>query len=252
MPRKIINFHGTRAAADPTPVYFRLQSEIQKKIEDGRLATDAQIPPERRLAEKYRVSIGTVKKALLNLVNDGYLYRVQGRGTFVAGTTIRRENLKYYRLMQDFDREEAELTMKFVALKRVYGIDYVCRNMHLSREQCLFELKRRFFSAGKPIIYTVSYLPEKIFPGLDQYPVAKFEKMTLYSALEKDYGIPTIYNQELIGVTIADEKTAGMLSIEQGTLLTLIRMMSFTYRDVPYEYRWSYCLTESRGVLREY
>lgn len=252
MPKKVINLRRNRKTADPTPVYFRIQSKIQKEIESGRLPTDAQIPPERRLAEKYRVSIGTVKKALLNLVNQGFLYRVQGRGTFVAGTTIRRENLRYYRLMGDFDQEEADLAMKFVELRRVKGTDAVCQNLVLPRDQYLFELKRLFLSGGRPIIYTVSYLPENLFPGLDQFPQAKFEKITLYSALEKDYGIPTICNQELISLVSADEKVAGMLCIPRATPLILIRMLALTYRDMPYEYRWSYCLTESRGFLREY
>ena len=252
MPKKVLYLRRTRTAANPTPVYFRIQSKIQREIESGRLPTDAQIPPERRLAEKYRVSIGTVKKALLNLVNQGFLYRVQGKGTFVAGTTIRRENLRYYRLLGDFDQEEADLTMKFVALRRVSGTEPVCRNLSLSSEQRLFELKRQFFSQGRPIIYTVSYLPEHLFPGLDQYSQAKFEKITLYSALEKDYGMPTIYNQELISLVLANEEVAGMLCVPKGTPLILIRMLAFTYRDMPYEYRWSYCLTESRGFLREY
>ena len=85
---------------DPTPVYFQLQKKIKKQIEDGQWAPDESIPTERELIQTYNLSSGTVKKALLNLVNEGYLYRVQGKGTFVAGTTLRRGSLRYYRLQK--------------------------------------------------------------------------------------------------------------------------------------------------------
>jgi DNA-binding GntR family transcriptional regulator len=74
-----------RKVGNPTPAYFKLQKQLQDEIESGRLAPQERVPPERRLAELHKVSIGTVTKAILNLVNQGYLYRVQGSGTFVAG-----------------------------------------------------------------------------------------------------------------------------------------------------------------------
>ena len=93
---------------DPTPVYFKLQMMLQEEIENGRWAPGQNIPPERSLAESHNLSVGTVKKAILNLVNKGYLYRIQGKGTFVAGMTLQPESLRYYRFLEDFNDEEDE------------------------------------------------------------------------------------------------------------------------------------------------
>ncbi len=76
----------------PIPAYYRLQMTILEDIEKGRWRPGECIPAERSLAELHNISIGTVKKALLNLVHEGYLHRIQGKGTFVAGTTLRRES----------------------------------------------------------------------------------------------------------------------------------------------------------------
>jgi GntR family transcriptional regulator len=237
--------------ADPTPVYFKLQQEIQTKIENGQWAPGQCILPERILAENHKVSIGTVKKALLNLVYEGYLYRIQGKGTFVAGTTLRRESLRYYRFLRNFRDSEADLKIKLVELKKINGQQPHNHYLKIRSDQHLYEIKRLFFFKKKPIVYSISYLPQKMFQNLHEFPIYLFEKVTLYEALEKNYAVPTIYNHELFGVTVADAKTAQLLQIKDGRAVLFIEMLSFTYRDKPYEYRKSYCVTDERKVFNE-
>lgn len=237
---------------DPTPIYFKLQMKLRTAIEAGKWEPGKAIPTERRLAESHGVSIGTVKKALLNLVNEGYLYRVQGRGTFVTDTTIRRENLRYYRFIADFTDKEAELEMKLISLERVGFVEPAGPNLGIESDKQLYKLKRLFISQGQPLIYTVSFLPVDMFPGLDEFPRSKFEKITLFTALEQSYGMPTIYNRELMSAVLAEQESAEALQIEPGAPLMLIKMLAFTYKDTPYEYRLSYCRTDSRSVFREF
>jgi GntR family transcriptional regulator len=236
---------------DPTPVYYKLQTEIQKKIENGRWAPGQRILAERTLAENYKVSIGTVKKALLNLVHEGYLYRIQGKGTFVAGTTLRPESLRYYRFLRNFTDDEADLKIKLLELKRINGRQPHNRYLKIRPHQNLYELKRLFFHKQIPIVYSISYLPQKLFKNLHEFPIHLFEKVTLYEALEKKYGVPTIYNQQLFGATLTDTMTAKLLRIENGKAILFIEMLSFTYKDKPYEYRKSYCVTDGRKVFTE-
>ena len=82
-------------------------------------------------------------------------------------------------------------------------------------------------------------------------PARVFEKVTLYETLEKNYGVPTIYNQELFSAITADKTHAACLEVDQGQALLFIEMLSYTYKEKPYEYRETYCLTASRGVFRE-
>ncbi len=70
----IISRHG-----DPTPMYFKLQMILKNEIEGRKWRPGHAIPTERALAQIYQVSLGTVKQALLNLVNEGYLNRIQGK-----------------------------------------------------------------------------------------------------------------------------------------------------------------------------
>jgi GntR family transcriptional regulator len=70
--------------------------------------------------------------------------------------------------------------------------------------------------------------------------------------VEESYGQPTIFNRELLSVLSAESNVATTLAIQEGTPLLLIEMLAFTYKERPYEYRQSYCLTDIRKIFREY
>ncbi|MEJ2730627.1 MAG: GntR family transcriptional regulator [Deltaproteobacteria bacterium] len=245
-------FARNKAGGDPTPVYFKLQKTLLKEIESGHWEPGAGIPPERKLAEIHNVSIGTVKKAILNLVHEGYLFRIQGKGTFVAGTVLRRENLRYYRCMSDFRSQEAAIKINFLDLKKTRGLSLINQYLKIRRSQGLFELRRYFTSNGNPIIYTISYLPQNFFPGLENFPRSRFERIPFFLALEQSYGLPTIFNRELISIASADSRIAKVLNVKPNTSLLYIEMLAYTYKEKSYEYRQSYCLTDSRKVYREW
>lgn len=236
----------------PIPIYYQLQELILKDIENGSLLPGAMIPTERQLVESYGVSIGTVKKAILNLVHRGYLYRIQGKGTFVTGTTLRRESLRYYRLLESFDGIESNLTVKPLQMGRVPGFHPANRLLGIRADQSLFELKRIFLLEGSPIVFSISYLPQNLFRKLDTYPSDEFEKKPLYATIEEKFGLPTISNRELIGAAFPSREAAEALGIRKDRPVLYIEMLSFTYRKKPYEYRRAYCLTGERKVFREY
>ncbi|MCP4367997.1 MAG: GntR family transcriptional regulator [Deltaproteobacteria bacterium] len=234
---------------DPMPVYFKLQTEIKKQIEEGRWAPGESIPTERELSKTYELSSGTVKKSLLNLVNEGYLYRIQGKGTFVAGTTIRRGSLRYYRLQKDFRDEEILLTVTLIKLNRKKGIPKYNNYLQISSNQNLYEMKRLFVFKDKPVLYCVSYLPCNMFPGLEKYKDDFCGEITLYQLLEKEYGITTVSNKKLLSTIAVDKEKAAFLNVPEGKHLLFIEMMSFTYQNKPYEYRKTYLPTDDQKLV---
>ncbi len=241
-----------RKTEAPTPVYYKLQSEIKDKIERGKWKPGVMIPPERVFVEEHRVSIGTVKKAITNLVNEGFLYRIQGKGTFVTDTQSRRNRLRYYRLFKDFSDEESDLRFKLSELKIVNGWKPIRHMLRVRSNQKLIRIKRSMIASGSPLIFSTSFLPEKLFKGLERLPKSHLESQPLYTYLEEHYDVPTIYNQELISAVGADPETSKQLDVPEGTPLLLIEMLSFTYKDKPYEYRISFCRTDSKKVFRSY
>lgn len=236
---------------NPVPTYFRVQLTLQKAIEDGTWAVGECLPTEKQLAEEHKVSIGTVKKAVLNLVSEGYLYRIAGKGTFVAGTILRRESLRYYRLMGSFKEDHVDLKVKLLEVTEKPGNPGINSYLHIAPNAPLYEIKRFFLLNDAPLVYTVSYLPQEMFPGLESCPPSWFEKTTLYEAIENKYGVTTVFNQKLIGAVSADKQTADCLGIDPGHPILSIEMLSFTYKETPYEYRQSFCQTDNYRLFVE-
>jgi GntR family transcriptional regulator len=233
-------------------MHYRLQQEIRRRIETGQWLPGAVIPPERKMAQENGVSLGTVRTAILNLVSEGLLYRIQGKGTLVSGTRMIRENIRYYRFTEDFGKREAFPQLRFLDLSKAEGGPEISRRLKIDKAQEIYRLRRLVLISRKPAVYSVSYVPCRLFAGLEEFPRSRFEKVPLYLALEDHFGLPTLSNSELISVVPAQAEEAAMLRIEEGKSVLAVEMLAFTYRNRPYEYRISYCLTEGRKLLRRY
>jgi len=241
-----------RQKADGRPMHFRLQQEIRRGIESGQWSPGSTIPPERKLAQEFGVSLGTVRTAILNLVAEGLLYRIQGKGTMVAGSKMIRESIRYYHFVGDFGRKEAIPKLKFLDMTVLEGMAEINRRLKVRHAEKLYRLRRLVLVSEKPIVHSSSYLPFRLFPGLDEFPSSRFERVPLYLALEDHFGLPTLSNSDLISVTSADAETAALLEIPENSPILSVEMLAFTYRNRPYEYRISHCLTGVRKLLRNY
>lgn len=240
-----------RPGDPPIPIYYQLQKELQRGIEEGRWSPGDRIPPERKIAEDFGVSLGTVNKALMNLVSEGYLYRVQGKGTFVSGTHIPPESVRYTRLRAHFNDPDPAFKIRLLELKRVEGRQPVNKYLKLRINQGLYRLKRVFYTRTGPIVYNISFLPQRLFDDFDQLSRVYLEKNTLYETVEHRYGLPTVFNQEIFRVALASREVAKALEIDPGRPVLKIEMLSFTYKEKPYEYRISYYLGDHKGIFRE-
>jgi GntR family transcriptional regulator len=234
------------------PVYFKLQSEIKENIEKGRWKPGMMIPPERVFVEKHGISIGTVKKAITNLVNEGFLYRIQGKGTFVTDTELRRNRLRYYRLLVDFKDKGSDIEFKVLETKKIPGQNAIKQLLKIRSDQKLIRIKRLMMIERQPLVYAITFLPEKLFMGLESLTVVDLESQPLYTYLEEHYDVPTISNRELISAVEADDEVSACFGIQKGLPLLKIEMLAFTHREKPYEYRISFCRTHDRKVLRTY
>lgn len=238
---------------DPSPLYYKFQIELKKKIESDQFAPGDMIPPERKIAKEYNISLGTVRKAILNLVSEGFLYRIQGKGTMVAGSSIIRKNIRYYRFRKDFfDKNNPNHKIKLLDISKIPGEVKINHLLKIKPQKDLYLIKRRFIHQTIPYIYSISYLEYDKFSSLKKFSRFHFEKVPFYTFLEDKFGIPTLSNRELISAVAAEQEVAEVLSIIPGDLVLKIEMLSYTYKKKPYEYRICYCLTENRSLLREY
>lgn len=220
------------------PLYIQLQDIIIKKIEEKKYLPGEAIPSERKMAETYGVNRMTVKRAVEKLVEEGYLIRRPGSGTFVA----KRDNKKI-----DFDYAlEADnvgisamlreigvnLTNKVLGAGSVEGNSFLNYQLGLKKSEPVWGLHRVRLGDGEPFSIECTYVPEKLFEDIAHFD---FAKVSLYDYMDAKGHLPVHFTQKLI-VCNADEKIAELLKMKKGTAIFLIEYQGADedYRIVEY------------------
>ena len=234
------------------PSYKLVQNDILATIQANKLRTGDLIPSEKVLAEQHKVSIGTVKKALGDLVAQGYLYRQQGRGTFVSGGFVRSESRRIYKALPFFDQDDQPQASQFISSAKGTGDSLFSRATGLPEGTPIFVLRRLLFSGGVRFACLVSHLRADKLPDFDRIDSAEFEKNSLYVILDRRYGLHNLHLRELLSVAEADAETAACLGLSPGAPLLRSDLVFTTYDDEPYEYRISHCRTDSLKLFREF
>lgn len=236
--------------AENMAAYKVIQLVIEAGIESGEWKPGSMIPPERILATALGVSVGTAKKAILNLVDRGVLYRRQGSGTYVAAPSFIRPLRRYYLFLNNFSDAESPNTVTLESIKIVPPEARINQLINASPEDELVEIVRIFREGNDVAVLSRSYLNAQHFSGLEKTHRERFEQIPLFVILEEDYNQHTAYSNELIGARKPDVSEAALLGCTTDTAILSIITVNFTNTNLPYEYRESLCLSRDKYMYR--
>lgn len=226
------------------PKYIQLKKVIIGNINDEEYLIGELIPSERELMAKFDVSRITVRKAIEELVQEGYLYKVHGKGTYVKDDTNIYDLISITSCSQDVKRLGMIPTKK-VILKTIEVADKKRqRLLNLGKGESVFSLNRIQYADGDPINYTLAHLPYKLMKGIEQYD---FSQTSLYAILESAYGIEVTRAERTIEAIIASDEIEEYLEIEKGAPLILFKCTTYgviSGKEYPIETFKSYYRTD--------
>ena len=217
------------------PKYFVLKQIIQKKVEAGEYDEDRMIESERELMETYQLSRITVRKAIDELVNEGILYRIQGKGTYVKGGGQTQNLIRLSSCTEDVLRLGRVPSKKTMCTDKIPADEKLGRRLHVPQGEPLFMFGRVTYADAEPLNYTMTYLPEKIFPGLDCYDL---EKRSLYDIIEKEYQVRITKARRTIEAVLPYSQIAGYLEIEESQPVILFHCITYGMvqgKEIPIE-----------------
>jgi GntR family transcriptional regulator len=206
-----------------TPAYQRIRSVIWKRIEAGQLKPGDVVDSERELAKIHRVSPMTARHALTSLEREGVVERRRGAGTFVAPPKIHFNKLMSY--------SEQMASRGLVAGSELLCnkiIDYepeIAARLAVTPNQRLLKVERLRHAANEPFALEVCYLSAEEFGGLVSAPLGKG---SLFSILERDFGVELAHADEEVDATAADSRIAELLRVPRGTPLLRIRQVIYS------------------------
>jgi GntR family transcriptional regulator len=193
--------------ADNIPIYQQIISYVKEYIDNGIYQKGNIIPSEQELCNQFNTSRMTVRKAIDELVNDGFLYRIQGRGTFVSHWVYRKslEVLGFTYHMTQLGYKPGSKVLSFVVKTPE---TFIAEKLKILPTENVYFLSRVRMADLEPIAIENVYLPEKRFPGLDTY---SFEENSLYEILKTKYNAEVVLKQEKINAVTVEGTHAKIL-----------------------------------------
>jgi len=232
------------AGNSPTfsPLYQQIKALITQSLQSGEWKPGELIPSEVELANRFKVSQGTVRKAIDELAAENLVVRKQGKGTFVSTHHEERAHFRFLRLMPD-EGVPHYPESKFIEVKRLRAPADVARLLDLKTGDTVVYIKRVQSFDGVPAIVEELWLPGMTFKGLTAERLAEY-KGPMYGLFESEFGTRMIRASEKIRAVVADAGAAELLLLAAGTPLLSAERVSFTYGDKPVELRRGLYSTE--------
>jgi GntR family transcriptional regulator len=239
------------AGTSPTfsPLYQQIKALITKSLQSGEWKPGELIPSEVELANRFKVSQGTVRKAIDELAAENLVVRRQGKGTFVATHHEARAQFRFLRLMPDIG-EPHYADNQILDVKRLRAPAEVARLLDIKSGDSVVFIKRVQSFDAAPTIVEELWLPGVIFKGLTAERLDEY-KGPMYGLFETEFGTRMIRASEKIRAVAADESTAELLKISVNTPLLSVERVSYTYGDKPVEVRRGLYLTEHHHYQNE-
>lgn len=224
-------------AATPafSPLYRQIKGLITRELQAGVWQPGEAIPSETELAARFKVSQGTVRKAVDELAAENLLVRRQGKGTFVATHAEERVQYRFLRLMPDSGGDRV-MARRLLDCRRLRAPADVARLLDIRSGDAAVQLRRLLLGAERPIVLDEIWLPGALFRGLSAERLADY-KGPMYRMFETEFGVRMIRAEEKIRAVAADAATAGLLAVAPGAPLLSVERLSFTYGDRPVELR---------------
>ena len=231
------------------PLYDQIKILLTESLIAGEWKPGDAIPSEFELAARYRVSQGTVRKAIDALAAENILVRRQGKGTFVATDTEPNVQYRFLRIVANTGEKHHPKT-RFIDVKRGKATSEIARVLGLKVGAAVTAIQRVLVFAGKPLILDEIVLASALFPALTMEKIIASQG-SIYHFIETAYGIRMVRAEERLRAVSAERFAATELDIKVGTPLLSVDRIAYTYGDKPVEWRRGLCLTEGYSYYNE-
>ena len=238
------------------PLYRQAKRELQRVVESGRCRPGETLPSESVIAAALGVSIGTLRKAVDELVHEHVLVRRQGKGTFVA---LHNDDRFLFQFFHVEPRDEFpvadDLREREYPHGGMRGLHCATGPMRPKRRLCASSRGTRCCASpiacrwrAGPWCYDRLVVAAQTFRGLNEKRFLE-RPSTIYNLYQTDHGITVLRAREWVRARSADSETARILGVAVGLPVLEVHRIALTFGDKPVEYRISTINTASHDYV---
>ena len=223
------NLYDTINEHSHMPYYVQIKCYLRQIIKE--IGPNALVPSEKELADKFGVSRGTAKQAIMDLVYEGVLYRKQGKGTFTASHIARN----YDRLppfTQDIIRSGRAATCKPLKFNHSVPAQRARVFFELADDETVIRYKRLVLDDDEPIAVVSSFLSGHLYRGLQLSDIGD----SLYDALDKKFQAATTQAHDTYSIAEISPKTASLLNQPENSVIIYSERLAYLSDGTPAEF----------------
>jgi GntR family transcriptional regulator len=218
----------------PIPLYFQVKEIILNEIKNGDYKRDDMIPTEKELSELFDVSLTPLRQAIYELVQEGWLYRIKSKGTFVSSPKINQDFVQSLdSFKEQFVRSGRLPFTELLDLEILSVPEYVAEILHLDPADKVIYIHRKRGVDQEPVVMVKTYLPYAKCSFVLNHDL---EKESLYQILENQDDTRIFRIKRLIEAVDAVAYDINHLNIKRGKAIHQFKSTGFNIFGDPIEY----------------
>ncbi|MFT5538524.1 MAG: GntR family transcriptional regulator [Alphaproteobacteria bacterium] len=217
------------------PLYLQVKERLIHRVLLGDWKPGEVLPSEMKLATEYKVSQGTVRKALEEMTAEHLVVRHQGKGTFVSGRAT-ESPVHFFSIVNRGNLPVVAGLIGSLEWGDGPGNEHERKNLDLEEGAEVYRITRIRQVEGKPAFIEKISLSKARFPKLPDL-LCGDQRMTTYLILERDYGVSVVRAEEWLEAVQADADDVARLKVMLGMPLLCITRISYAVDGHPVETR---------------
>jgi GntR family transcriptional regulator len=226
--------------SSPVPLHLQFRQHVIDLIEEGRLRSGAQLPPERDLAARYGLSLAPVRQAILDLAREGIVQRVRGRGTFVRGRAVEEQVSVLTSFSESMRQKGRRVRMHMVRNETTVAAQEAAEALQLPGREAVI-IERVGMLDEEPVAVLTAFLSPQRFPGITGQALTGG---SLYRTLEERFGVIPVRAYSSLSVARANTRNADLLDVPAGSPLLMVTGTAYDEGDMPVEWYRVWYLAE--------
>ena len=222
--------------------YQQLSEILIKQVEEGVLKSSEQIPTEMELSKRYKLNRHTVRQAIERLKNEGFVYTIKGKGTFVANTKISYKVSRKTRFTTSILDVGLNPDARLLDSYEISAGRELSRKLNIKSSDKVTVLEILRFVNKMPFCQTTSFLGSDRFPDIQNHIRGNF---SLYDLLKKHYNIEATRASSSFDVSMPENSDMDILQISPKIPLLVVKSIAKDQNRKVVEY----CITKFRGDM---
>ncbi|HEX4228914.1 MAG TPA: GntR family transcriptional regulator [Bryobacteraceae bacterium] len=232
----------------PVPLYHQLKCALITAIESGEWQSGQQLPNEGKLAETFGVSKVTVRQALRDLSDVGYVRREQGRGTFVSRPKLGQGPRELSSFSEEMRRHHLTASSRILERFETGATERVSEALQIPFGEQVFVLKRLRLADAEPMAVQTAHIPVKLVPGLVE---ADLENASLYELLHSRYRLQPFSARETYSAIPVDLMRSELLRVPPGAPVLAVERVTYLATGKPFEFVQSLIRGDRYSIILE-